>query len=175
MNVVLFGPPGAGKSTYSKLLTKKLNSIAVSTGNLFRENLERNTVLGQKVKIYLDTGALVPDDLAIGLMTDKIHEAGTQCLLLDGFPRTLVQAFALQHMLKVDLVLNLVTRDEDIIDRLTSRGRTDDVVDVIRKRLEVYKLQSEPCLAFYRELGMVVDIDGTGTIDEVYTRILNSL
>ena len=172
MNIVLFGPPGAGKSSFSRLLTKHLLLNHISTGDIFRDHLARLTPLGRQVKGYLDVGALCPDDLTIQLMTDKIRDVGSN-LLLDGFPRTLIQAVALDHLVKVDAVVNIVSKDEELISRLLNRGRADDTEDVIRKRLEVYKAQSEPCLEYYKE--RVLGIDGTGSIEEVFERIKGAL
>lgn len=171
MNIVLFGPPGAGKSTFAGKLVGLLQLSHICTGDLLRDNLARLTPLGRQVKGYLDAGALVPDDVAINLLIDKVSHTGAHNLLLDGFPRTLTQAMALENLMKVDFVINIVSKDGDLIKRLLARGRAGETEEVIKTRLDVYKAQSAPCVEFFHRLNKIRNIDGSGSIDEVFERI----
>jgi adenylate kinase len=181
-NVVLFGPPGAGKGTQAAKLRDLLAVPHISTGDMFRYHIRNNTDLGMAARSYSDSGKLVPDDVTIAMVRDRLSRAEVKDgFLLDGFPRSLPQAEALDGILSplgimLDYVVNIAISDEEITKRLLRRaaieGRADDAdPEVIRNRIATYKSQSEPCLSFYRPLGIVRDIEGTGTIDEVFERI----
>ena len=181
-NVVLFGPPGAGKGTQAVKLADLLKIPHISTGNMFRYHIKNNTALGQKVKEYTTQGLLVPDEVTNAMVTERLGQADVKAgFLLDGFPRNVAQAKELDGILKslglkLDHVINLQVPDEEVKQRLAKRatieGRADDAKpEVVRNRLDTYKSQSEPSLAYYRPMGLVRDIQGLGTIDEVFGRI----
>lgn len=171
VTAILFGPPGAGKSTFAKKLIEPYMFTHISTGDIFRDHMARQTDLGLKIEATMKAGQLVSDDLVLTVVQEAIGNAPRN-VLLDGFPRTLNQAQALDTFRKVSGVINLVVSDEELIARLLKRGRGDDELSVVQNRLAVYRSQSEPCLAYYRERGLVHDVNGSGTIDEVYARII---
>ena len=181
-NVLLFGPPGAGKGTQALKLRDLLSVPHISTGDMFRYHIKNDTDLGRTAKEYSNKGMLVPDEVTIAMVRERLSRDDVKNgFLLDGFPRSLPQAQALDKMLKeigvkLDHVINIKVADDEIRGRLAKRatieGRADDAdPKVIQNRIDTYKNQSEPCLTFYRPLGLVRDIDGLGTIDDVFTRI----
>jgi adenylate kinase len=181
-NVVLFGPPGAGKGTQAARLKGFLNVPHISTGDMFRYHIKNDTELGKTVKSYTDKGKLVPDEVTIAMVKDRLSKEDVkQGFLLDGFPRSVPQAASLDKILsglkiKLDHVVNICIADNEIRNRLAKRatieGRADDADPaVIQNRIGTYKAQSEPCLIYYRPKGLVRDIDGIGSIDEVFARI----
>ncbi len=178
---VFFGPPGAGKGTQAKLLAQRYNFIHLSTGEILRSAIEKQTPLGQKAKEYIDSGELVPDDIIIGLIRNRLQNLEKESgILFDGFPRTLAQADAFDKLLqdmdeKISAVIYLKVPEEVVIERLVKRaqieGRTDDTPEVVRKRILVYKEKTEPLLNFYKKTGLLYEVNGLGTIDEVNSRI----
>ncbi len=185
-NIILFGPPGAGKGTQAVKLVELLQVPHISTGDMFRYHKKNNTELGKKAQEYMDKGTLVPDEITIAMVRERLGRGDVkQGFLLDGFPRSTPQAQALDTILKehgitLDYVINIAVSDEEILKRLKGRaeieGRSDDADPaVIKNRINTYKKQSEPCLAYYRPRGLVKDIDGMGGIEEIFERIKRAL
>jgi adenylate kinase len=183
MNIVLLGPPGAGKGTQAVLLAKHKHVPHISTGEIMREAVASGSELGSKVKGYLDKGDLVPDKLVIDLVRDRLSRDDCKIgFLLDGFPRTVDQAKALVKMLseihrELTHVVDLVVADKVLVDRIQKRGaqgsgRSDDTAEVAMKRLEIYKKQTAPVSDYFRTVGKVIDVDGIGSIEDVEARIL---
>ena len=174
MRVVLLGPPGAGKGTQANLLAEHFGVPHISTGDLFRANIGQETALGLEAKSYLDTGDLVPSDLTNRMVQERVHEPdATIGFFLDGYPRTVEQANALEDILKglgtkIDKVLAFVVDDEAVIHRMLARGRSDDTEDVIRNRMRVYHDETEPLLDHYE--AVEVQVDAMGSIEEVNRR-----
>ena len=179
MRVVLLGPPGAGKGTQAQKLAEKLEIPQISTGELFRHNIDNGTKLGLEAKRYLDAGDLVPSDLTNQLVDNRLDEPdAANGFILDGYPRSLEQAKALHEMLQrrgtdIDAVLEFRVSQEELFQRLKGRGRADDTDDVILNRMKVYRDETAPLLEYYhRELKTV---DAVGTVDEVFARALQAL
>lgn len=179
MRVVLLGPPGAGKGTQAQKLSEKLGIPHISTGELFRSNIENGTKLGLEAKRYLDAGDLVPSDLTNQLVDDRLNDAdAANGFILDGFPRSTEQAKALHAMLDrrgtdIDAVLEFRVSQEELLQRLRSRGRADDTDDVILNRMKVYRDETAPLLEYYRD--ELKTVDALGTMDEVFARALQAL
>ena len=179
MRIVLLGPPGAGKGTQAADLAKKLNVPHISTGDLFRHNISTGTELGLEAKKYLDAGDLVPATLTNALVDDRLDdEDAAGGFILDGFPRSVEQAEALKQMLsrrnlKLDAVLEFRVPEDELVDRLMSRGRADDKEDVIRNRFKVYRDETAPLLDYYRD--ELKTVDAVGSTDEVFARALQAL
>ena len=181
----MLGPQGAGKGTQAKRIAEEYGLAHIATGDLLRRAIEAGTPLGQQVKPILEKGQLVPDDLMIELIREQLQQGdGTECFVLDGFPRTLAQAEALDSMLRdldrqLSVVLELQVPDEVAVERLTRRaaleGRPDDTPEGIRRRLELYHEETEPLVEFYRSRGNVVGIHGDRTENEVFAEIQHAL
>jgi len=179
MNLILFGPPGAGKGTQAENIQNHYNIPHLSTGNIFRSNIKNETELGKKVKSILDDGKLVPDETVVELVVDELQKPKYKNgYILDGFPRTIPQAEALDEFLsskgtEIDLFLNLEVPEQELIDRILSRaeGRSDDTPEKIKTRLAVYHEETAPVLNHYAEQDKVEKIDGVGSIDEIFGRI----
>jgi adenylate kinase len=182
MRLILFGPPGAGKGTQASALVERYGVAHISTGDIFRANVGDETELGLKAKQYMDDGKLVPDDIVIAMVDDRLRRDDVaDGFLLDGFPRTEGQVEALDETLedtghRLDAVIRLIVDDDEVTERLLQRavqqGRSDDTAEAIATRLEQYKADTEPAVTAYRERGILHDVDGEGTIDEVRERVL---
>lgn len=181
LNVLIFGAPGSGKGTQSEELIRRYGFRHISTGELLRAEIKAQTELGQAAAGYINEGHLVPDSLIVDMMEKLISTlAGAEGIIFDGFPRTIPQAEAMETMLarhgwKVDIVLNLQVPEEILIERLLNRGkisgRSDDNIDTIRRRLEVYADETAPLVDFYTRKNVLHNVVGTGTIEEIALRI----
>jgi len=187
MRIVFVGPPGAGKGTQSANLVRHLGIPHLSTGDLLRNAVAKQTELGAKIKGFLDKGAFVPDPLVVGIIGTAMDRPECQKgFLLDGFPRTTTQAITLDEFLakrnqKIDIVIELRVPEDILVQRLMSRGkdensdRTDDNSKTIPNRLKLYKTTTEPLLEFYDGRDIRRTIDGVGTPDEVFSRITTAI
>jgi len=181
LNIALFGPPGAGKGTQSEFLTKKYNLFYISTGDLLRKEMAGKTRLGLEAQSIIASGGLVPDEIIVQIIEKTITEnTGSNGFLFDGFPRTYIQAYILEGlMIKLNTSLNclisLTVPEEESVARLLNRGKTsgrsDDNEQVIRNRLREYNEKTLPVLQFYKDKGILVDVDGTASIDQVHEQI----
>lgn len=177
-NLILFGPPGSGKGTQSVSIVRQFHLQHISTGDLLRDEVGRQTPLGTEAKRYMDQGMLVPDEVVIGMISSKIDETpDTRGFIFDGFPRTKAQAVALDKLLEfkkapINLVLALEVPEEEltkrILHRAISSGRTDDTEEVIKKRIEEYTSKTEIVAAHYDVMGKVERIKGVGSEEEVF-------
>ena len=185
VNLILFGPPGSGKGTQAKKLEQKFGLIQISTGDLFRFEIGSNTPLGLKAQQYMDAGKLVPDEVTVGMLKNKIVQfPDCSGFIFDGFPRTISQAESLKNLLitmgqDISTLISLEVDDDELVRRLLERGkssgRPDDAnEDVVRNRLAIYKKETAPVYSYYDQLGSAQTISGTGTIDEISNR-LNTL
>ncbi|MGB0523908.1 MAG: adenylate kinase [Flammeovirgaceae bacterium] len=186
LNIVLFGPPGAGKGTQSAKLIEKYDLVHISTGDLFRKHLGEGTELGKLAKSYMDAGNLVPDSVVIGMVDDKIKEVGdVKGIIFDGFPRTVAQAEALDELMNskntpISGMLALSVPDEELIKRLKERGKTSGRVDdqneeKINNRLKVYADETLPVAGYYQGQGKYQSIEGVGEIDVIFDRLVKSI
>ena len=183
MNLVLFGPPGAGKGTQSKILTETRGLPQLSTGDMLRAAIAAGTPLGQACKALMEKGALVPDETVIGIIAERYDQPDcAKGAVFDGFPRTIAQARALDEMLaergrKIDLVLELKVDDRALMARVESRiaaggpVRADDNPETLKKRLEVYYQNTAPLLDYYRAQGKLESLDGMAPIEAVTREI----
>jgi adenylate kinase len=180
VRIILLGPPGAGKGTQAEKLSEKLGVPQISTGELFRSNIDQGTELGLEAKRYLDAGDLVPSELTNKLVEDRISQPdAADGFILDGYPRSVEQARALDEMLKshntiLDAVLEFQVCEEELLERLKERGRADDTDEVIHNRMQVYRDETEPLLEYYRHNNLRA-VDAVGTPDEVFARALRAL
>lgn len=184
-NLLIVGPPGAGKGTQAVRIAEALGVPAVSTGDIFRQNIKEQTELGQRVTAILDAGEYVPDELTNELVDDRLAQADARAgYLLDGYPRTAGQVAFLDGVNerrgeRLDAVVRLVADTDEVVRRLSARaaeqGRSDDTEEVIRHRLEVYERETAPLVATFAERGLVIEVDGIGAVDEVTARILDGL
>lgn len=182
LNIVIFGAPGSGKGTQSELLIEKYGLDHISTGEILRKEIAAKTELGIIADSYISKGQLVPDELIINILANVLDSRRSQTgVIFDGFPRTINQGIALNEILKernteLSIVLNLQVDEEELIDRLLKRGqvsgRSDDNLETISSRLQVYKSQTAPLISFYQEEGKLVDIEGGGrSIQEIFNEI----
>ena len=200
--LIFLGPPGAGKGTQAERLVEEKGFVQLSTGDILREAVKKGTELGKKAKEYMDAGKLVPDDLIIGIIEEKLKELEGKDIILDGFPRTIPQAEALEKMLphvgrKLDAVILFDVPDEVVIERISGRRidpktgkvyhikynpppegveviqRDDDKEEVVRNRLKVYHKQTAPLIEFYKKENLLKVIDATQPPEEVYKKLLS--
>ena len=181
-HLLIFGPPGVGKGTQSALIAEKLNLFHLSTGEYLRKAIDDGTELGLKAKDIVEKGMLVPDDIMIGIVAQALEENtdGKAGFILDGFPRTLEQAKALEVIfqkmgVKDICVLYLIAHDDELVDRLLKRGRKDDTEEIIRHRLKIYLDSTKPIIDYYRNTKEVLDIDGVGAIEDIFGIISEKL
>ncbi|UBV43113.1 adenylate kinase [Deinococcus taeanensis] len=190
-NVVIFlGPPGAGKGTQAERLAQDKDLVKISTGDILRDHVTRGTELGQQVKPILDAGQLVPDEILIALIRDKLAGMDQVRVIFDGFPRTTAQAQELDMLLEelgapVSAVPLLDVPDDVLIGRIVERGRqasargeavrSDDTEEVARRRQEIYREQTQPLIDYYSARGNLYRVNGVGSMDEVYGRIQGGL
>jgi adenylate kinase len=185
MRLVLLGPPGAGKGTQAKEVSGQLGIPAISTGDIFRANVDQGTPLGQEAKRYMDAGDYVPDSVTNAMVRDRVGQVDCEPgFLLDGYPRTLAQVDELDSMLadtghKLDIVVELVADTEEVVRRLLARGqeqgRSDDAEAVVRRRLAVFEEQTAPLAHVYDERGLLRRVDGLGPVADVTARVLAAL
>lgn len=185
MRLLIMGPPGAGKGTQAAVIGEHYDIPAISTGNIFRVAITNRTRLGERIKRIISDGGYVPDSLSVKVVVDRLEEEDAKGgWLLDGFPRTVGQVGALdaeldEHGYTLDAVVSLTADEEAIVQRMLQRaeieGRPDDNEETFRTRLEVYHEQTDPLLELYRERGLLLEVDGMGTVEEVSERVLAAL
>jgi adenylate kinase len=185
MRLILFGPPGAGKGTQATAIAGTFGLPHIATGDILRANVGSQTTLGLRAKQYMDRGELVPDQIVIDMVADRIAQADAASgFLLDGFPRTVAQAEALDEVLRgngnpIDLVLRLLVDRDELVARLLKRaqeqGRSDDTREVIENRQRVYLDETAPLIEWYRDRGVLREIDGEGDIAQVRERVLDAV
>ena len=203
MKLILLGPPGAGKGTQAQRLSKDYGIAHISTGDLLRQQVREGTPLGLNAKAYMDSGGLVPDDVILGMVEQRLQEDDCQKgYLFDGFPRTIAQAEALERFCDIDLVVDIESAAEKIIARLDGRRmcdkcgavyhtsrytldtcecggklyqRDDDKPETMVRRLKVYEEQTQPLIAYYEQKGLLFRVDGDNEIDAVYAEIRREL
>jgi adenylate kinase len=181
--LLIVGPPGAGKGTQAAMIARALGIPHISTGEMLRAQVARGTELGKQAKVIMDSGALVPDAIVIAMVKERLAEGDAACgFLLDGFPRTAAQAEALDREAAdrpLEMVLCLEVDEEEVVRRLLKRaeieGRSDDNEETIRNRMAVYRAQTEPLIAYYRDQGILRSVDGVGGIDVTFSRIAAAL
>ena len=177
MRIVFIGPPGAGKGTQAEKIIAKYKPAHLSTGDMLRAARDAKTAIGVEAEKYMSSGQLVPDEVVIGVIADRLKQDDCKAgYLLDGFPRTIAQAEALDKMLAdagtpLDVVLELKVPDDELFTRLAKRGRADDNPDTIKERIAVYNNQTSPLLDYYCKKGLLKTIEGLGTVDEIFARI----
>lgn len=181
MKLILLGAPGAGKGTQAAQLKDHFSLPHISTGDMLREAVAAKTSLGQKADEYMSAGRLLPDDLVVDLMAERLQKPDCENgFLLDGFPRTVGQAEALDKFLKadgqhIDAVLNLEVPQEVLTERLLARKRADDKAETIKERLKVYEAQTAPLVDFYQQQALLKSVLGVGTVEEIFARLVGSV
>ena len=180
LNIVLFGPPGAGKGTQSEKVLKKYNLVHLSTGDLFRLHLNNETALGLEAKKYMNKGDLVPDEIVIGMVEDKINKSSNVIgFVFDGFPRTINQAIALDNLLEkknipIKQMIALKVDEKELIKRIQNRAKTsgredDKSIDKINNRIQVYNQETKPVADYYKKHDKYSEVDGIGAVS--YTHL----
>mgnify|MGYP001341462043 FL=1 len=186
LNIVLFGPPGAGKGTQSEKVLKKYNLVHLSTGDLFRLHLNNETALGLEAKKYMNKGDLVPDEIVIGMVEDKINKSSNVIgFVFDGFPRTINQAIALDNMLEkknipIKQMIALKVDEKELIKRIQNRAKTsgredDKSIDKINNRIQVYNQETKPVADYYKKHDKYTEVDGIGEIDEIFIKLCSKI
>lgn len=199
-NIILLGAPGAGKGTQAALIAEEFQVPHISTGDILRRNIKEGTPLGLKAKSFIESGGLVPDEVVIGLVEDRLKQADCQNgYILDGFPRTIAQAQALDEVANIDLAINIDVPFDLIVERLGGRRvcvcgetyhvstlggsnvckrcgkelfiREDDKPETVKNRLRVYQEQTQPLIDYYRNQNKIVDIEATGTIEQIFSNV----
>jgi adenylate kinase len=183
--MLIMGPPGCGKGTQAERLSRRLDITVVSTGDVFRDHVKNLTPLGQEVIVHLDAGDLVPDALTNRVVRERLNQNDVRVgFLLDGYPRNTAQLAELDVILatngqQLDVAVQLTVDDAELVRRLLHRatmtGRSDDTEDVIRHRLELYHHETEPVASAYSQRGILLSVDGTGSEDEIFSRLLAAL
>ncbi|MBK8515568.1 MAG: adenylate kinase [Saprospiraceae bacterium] len=182
LNLILFGPPGSGKGTQAAKLIEKYGLLHISTGDLFRYEIENGTPLGLKAEEFMSKGELVPDEITIGMLKNKVNDnPEVNGIIFDGFPRTLAQAEALDRFLaekclSITALIALDVPDEEIVQRILSRGETsgrsdDNDESIIRNRIFVYNEETAPIYNYYAESGKSIMIEGVGSVDVIFNRL----
>jgi adenylate kinase len=182
LNIVLFGPPGAGKGTQAEKIINTYNLVHLSTGDILRKELAEKTKLGMEAKNYMDKGELVPDEIVIGMIETKIdRNPGAKGFIFDGFPRTIAQAQALDRLLSkkgtpITAMLMLIVEHDELIKRLLNRGkdsgrRDDQNIAVIENRIKVYNNETAPLVDYYKKQGKYHAVGGMGSIEEIFNRL----
>lgn len=181
MNLVFFGPPGAGKGTQAQKIVTDFKIPQISTGDILRAAVSRGTPLGKQAGPLMAAGKLVPDELVIGIVEERLGEPDCAAgFLLDGFPRTIPQAEALARVLQrmgksIQHVVSLEVDDAQIHERMKGRGRADDSPETVQKRLDVFRQQTAPLKAYYEKLGILRSVNGVGSVEEIAASIRRSL
>ena len=182
INLILFGPPGSGKGTQAVGLAEKYGLVHISTGDLFRSEMGADTELGKQAKAYISKGELVPDEVTVGMLKNKV-EAHPEAngFIFDGFPRTIPQAEALDTLLtgkgtSISGLIALDVSEQEIVNRILNRGKTSGRLDdndegIIRNRIAVYEQETAPVFGYYAQSGKSWKIDGMGSIDEIFARL----
>lgn len=185
-NLVIFGAPGSGKGTQSELMIDEFGLLHISTGEVLRDQISRGTELGKIADSYISKGNLIPDDLMIEILDDVLDKNAQSAsgVIFDGFPRTIPQAHALNDMLskrgtKLHAVVGLEVPENELIDRLIKRGqqsgRSDDNIDTIKQRLDVYHKRTSPLRNYYKDKGLYHSIEGSGDVHSIFHSIKKSL
>ncbi len=185
LNIVIFGAPGSGKGTQSEKLIEKYGLTHISTGDVLRKEIKNGSKLGKIAEEYISKGQLLPDELIVNILADTLDKCEiVKGVIFDGFPRTIPQAEALKKVLSernmdISVVLGLEVEEKELIDRLLKRGaisgRSDDNIETINKRLEVYHSQTDPLREYYIKEGKYKPITGDGTIDEIFEKIKKAI
>ena len=186
LNIVLFGPPGAGKGTQSEKVLEKYNLVHLSTGDLFRLHLNNETALGLEAKKYMNKGDLVPDEIVIDMVEDKINKSSNVIgFVFDGFPRTINQATALDNMLEkknipIKQMIALKVDEKELIKRIKNRAKTsgredDKSIDKINNRIQVYNQETKPVAEYYKKHDKYSEVDGIGEIDEIFLKLCSKI